>query len=96
VWRGRKERDMMPWVNWCRLSNPKNLGKWGLKNIQLSGKVLAVKSLWRLFKEEGSWHDIMRLKYIESFSFEEWIRKEPKTHQNCSIVWKALVEAFVQ
>ena len=35
VWRGKEEAFVHPWVRWERISRPKYLGGWGLKNIVL-------------------------------------------------------------
>jgi len=64
-------------------------------NIQMFGKALIEKSLWRLLRGEGLWNCIMRMKYIEPLSFNELLHKELNIYHNFSIVWKALANSFM-
>ena len=43
LWSGKQETHVTPWVRWERISIPKGLGGWGLKNIFLFAKYLVAK-----------------------------------------------------
>jgi hypothetical protein len=43
LWIGKRDYDVMAWVNWHGLSKPKTLGGWGLKNTQMFENTLAGK-----------------------------------------------------
>lgn len=56
-------------MNWERLSLPKLVGGWGLKNTFHFVKALAAKSLWTGFVAKSIWSDIVHAKYLRRGSF---------------------------
>ena len=82
-------------IKWRVISLPKELGGWGVKNLELFCKALAAKTLWRLFQNPGSlWGRIILSKYCLGLSLTDWIRSPVKTHKNGSIGWKWLILEF--
>ena len=67
----------------------------GIEDIQLFSQALTNNSLWRLFKDKGLWNNNMYKNHMKPSSSKEWIRKESKSHQNFSIVWKCQLKIFV-
>jgi hypothetical protein len=51
-----------------KLSLPKSLGGWGLKNIHLFSKSLATKNGWNLIENNGLWFQIFKGKYFTNDS----------------------------
>ena len=43
LWSGKPNAYVRPWVRWERIALPKRLGGWGIKNIFLFAKALALK-----------------------------------------------------
>jgi hypothetical protein len=81
------ENRVMPWVRWERISKPKALGGWGLKNIFLFSKALAAKSVWRLISTKNLWTKVVLLKYVAPLSLLEWLRRpSPSDDGNLSNV----------
>ena len=50
LWTASKQNDVIALVKWKTLAMPKNLGGWGIKNIDMFTKALAAKTLWRLIQ----------------------------------------------
>jgi hypothetical protein len=89
-----KEHFTFPWEKWELLARPKALGGWGLKNIFIFSKALAAKVCWRLLTTTSLWTLVVEHKYIRPDSVGDWIRRNDKSTQNCSIIWKAVVKSF--
>ena len=53
LWRVKQDKKVMPWVRWDRISLPKALGDWGMKNIFLFSKALVPKVSWRMIATNG-------------------------------------------
>jgi hypothetical protein len=94
LWGGQKENFVMPWIKRNSLALPKLMGVWGLKNIYCFSTALAAKTRWRLISSNNLWSKFIHKKYICPTSLAEWIRNPKKSHQNGSIMWKALVKSF--
>ena len=95
LWTASKQTEAIDLVKWKTLSKPKNLGGWGIKNLELFSKALAAKSLWRLIKNPDKlWRKFIVTKYYPDNNILEWIRTPDKTFKNGSIVWKEMVTAF--
>jgi hypothetical protein len=43
LWTGKKDKEGMHLISWKRISKPKKIGGWGIKNIFTFGKALAAK-----------------------------------------------------
>ena len=96
LWTISKQVEGIPLVKWRVIYLPKELGGWGVKNLELFCKSLAAKTLWRLFQNPGSlWGRIILSKYCSSLSLTDWIRSPVKTHKNGSIGWNALIVAYL-
>ena len=90
-----KQAEGISLVKWRVIALPKELGGWGVKNMELFCKSLAAKNLWRLFKNLGSLRGrIILSKYFSGLSLTDWIRSPVKTHKNGSIGWKAMILAY--
>jgi hypothetical protein len=74
LWRGNKDKQVVPWVRWEKIVMPKALGGWGLKNIFLFSKALAAKCSWRLINTQNLWTNVVYQKYVAPLSILEWIR----------------------
>ena len=59
LWRGKKDKQVMPWVRWSCISLPKALGGWGLKNIFLFSKALAAKVPCCLISIHSLWMEVV-------------------------------------
>jgi hypothetical protein len=84
----------MPLVKWSHLAMPKELGLWGIKNINWFCKSLVAKSLWRLIHNSMLWGRILTYKYLGGKSIMEWFRSPKNMGNNNSMGWRAMVEAF--
>lgn len=71
LWRGKKDKQVIPRVHWNRITLPKALGGWGLKNIFLFSKALAVKVPWYLIFTHNLWTEVVQHKYITPRSIFE-------------------------
>jgi hypothetical protein len=58
--------------SWKKLVVPKASGGWGLKNSFLFSKALAAKNVWRLVQGKGLWVQVIRAKYIDPATIEDW------------------------
>lgn len=66
LWGGVMEGKKIPWVKWLDVCKPKDLGSWGLKNIEFFNFSLLGKWGWRLLVErEAIWVSVLRVKYGE-------------------------------
>jgi hypothetical protein len=70
---------------------PRELGKWGIKNIYRFCISLATKFLWRLIHKNLLWGRVMASKYIPCM---EWIILPGKSSLNGSNCWKEMVKYF--
>jgi hypothetical protein len=52
------------------IARPKIYGGWGLKNMDMFGRALAAKSLWRCLTKDGLWNKVVKDKYIHNFLFK--------------------------
>lgn len=82
------------WVSWDKIEKPKNLGGWGLKNLQSFVKALATKMGWQIIKLESIWQEVIYYKYIHSLSIMEWIRCPNMPSVGASNIWKAFTQSF--
>lgn len=71
------------------------MGGWGSKDLPLFTKALSSKYVWTLITVDGFWSHVVKQKYIEPDSVEDWIRSPTKSHHNASILWKAVTIAFL-
>jgi len=94
LWRGNKLNQVMSWVRWERIAQPKALGGRGLKNIFLFSKALAGKVGWRLISTTSLWTSVIYQKYITPLSMMDWIYLDNKRHLGVSIIWNVIVQSF--
>jgi hypothetical protein len=81
-------------VKWRRISLPKDMGGWGLKENHLFDKSFTTKSVWRLVIVRGLWIQVVTKKYIELDIVEDRLRIPSKSCNNASILWKSMVFSF--
>ena len=86
MWSGKKEVVVTPWVRWERISRPKAMGGWGIKNIFLFSEALAAKGGWRLIHADNLWTRVITAKYIAPDSIIDWIRNPTKIHRGGSVI----------
>eukprot|EP00253_Pinus_taeda_P029860 PITA_29860 len=94
LWSGAKEDSVLPWVAWDKIARPKEWGGWGIKNLNDFSTCLAAKSGWRIISTENLWTRVVKRKYIDPMTLEDWIRDPNKKGRNISVIWKATSEAF--
>lgn len=70
IWNGRREDRKYHLVSWDLITCPKYWGGWGILDVDLFGKVLLIKSLWRCMHTPGIWHDIITFKYLGQKNME--------------------------
>jgi hypothetical protein len=78
----------MALVSWETLSRSKEIGGWGIKNLNKF-----TKGPWKLINGVGMWQEILYSKYIAPISIENWIRSPQKSHKGGSNFSKALSQA---
>ena len=94
LWQGKKEIHTRRWVKWDRITIPKALGGWGLKNIFHFSIDLVAKCGWRLISTTSPWTEVIAQKYISPSSMIEWIRNPQKSYRGGSVLWKAIIKSF--
>lgn len=94
LWSGSKENSVLPWVAWDKIARPKEWGGWGIKQLVDFCQSLAAKSGWRIVVADNLWTRVVKRKYIDPIPLEDWIRSPNKKGRNCSVIWKATVDAF--
>eukprot|EP00253_Pinus_taeda_P027771 PITA_27771 len=94
LWSGAKEDSVLPWVAWDKIARPKEWGGWGIKNLNDFSTSLAAKSGWRIISSENLWTRVVKRKYIDPMTLDNWIRDPNKKGKNISVIWKATSEAF--
>ena len=95
LWSGRKEQLVLPRVKWVQIVMPKDMGGWGIKNINLFSKELVAKAGWRLLTTTILWKKVVYHKYISPVPLWDWIRNSVNiTPGISSIIWKAICDAF--
>eukprot|EP00253_Pinus_taeda_P016263 PITA_16263 len=74
LWSGSKEDSILPWVAWDKIARPKDLGGWGIKNLNDFSTSLAAKSDWRLITSKNLWTRVVKRKYIDLVGNGENVR----------------------
>ena len=67
------------------------MGKMEMKNISYF-QVAKFSSM--VFTTDNLWTRVVNQKYIFTDSLLDWIRNPTKKYANCSIIWKATLQAF--
>lgn len=91
---GSSEGKSFAWVALNKISLPKELGGWGLKNPSSFAKALAAKVIWRLLNSDGLWAEVIYHKYIFPCSVVECARLGVKSYRSASVSWWALIKSF--
>ena len=95
LWTTSKKSEGIPLAKWKFIAKPKELGGWGIKNLELFNKALAAKTMWRCIQNpESLWGRVIISKYYPGNNITEWMRSPEKTHKNGSIGWKAMTLAY--
>lgn len=74
IWGGNKTKGSYHLTALDKISRPKSAGGWGLLDSRTFGKALLCKSLWRGIFGEGSWSNIIKVKYMRGKGLEYWYR----------------------
>jgi len=78
LWSGKNKKEGMHLSNWKKITKPKKVGGWGIKNIIIFGQALTAKSLWICLMLLGLWCDVIMQKYLKSKIVEKWFRRGRK------------------
>jgi len=81
-------------VKWKRITQPKEIRGWGVKNVLFLTKILAAKILWILIHNKSLWGEFISKKYFASQSLEDWIKNPKKLKTLGSIGWSAMMDAY--
>ena len=77
----------MHWVNWSKVTKPKNLGGLGLQTAKGRNTALLAKLNWRMHTEGNApWSKVLKLKYCT----RQRINSRNATRLACSPTWKGL------
>lgn len=88
-WGQKKEERKLHWVGWNKMCKPKGLGGLGFRELHSFNLALLAKQGWRLMQNPQSLvARILKAKYYPESRFFE-----AKAKQNCSFLWRSLVEA---
>jgi hypothetical protein len=93
LWSGSGAKDQIHLCNWEFISKPKPQGGWGIKNLPLFSRALAVNTLWCCLMKDDLWHKVLLDKYLPSISVVAWLRSTSKQSHNVSIFWRSLVKS---
>lgn len=66
IWSGREGHQKFYMCKWDNVSTPKELGGWGIIDINIFGSALILKSIWRDFFTIGILRDIIAAKYLHN------------------------------
>ena len=95
LWITSKHIEGIPLVKWKTLARPKELGGWGIKNLELFCKALAANTMCIFLQNpENLWARVILSKYCYESSLTDWIKNPDKTFKNGSIGWKATILAY--
>ena len=86
--------QVFSWTAWKKISFPKVLCRWGLKDLPRFAKALVAKCAWNVVSGSGLWNCVIQYKYISPLSVTEWIQVPDKSTQHSYIIWKAIVNSF--
>jgi len=67
LWNGGHEAKSFHWVAWNKLALPKDMGGWGLQNLQCFVKALEAKKMWRVLKSDRLLVKFVTHKYIHPY-----------------------------
>jgi hypothetical protein len=93
LWDGKRDSSISL-VKWTCISMPKELGGWGIENLNWLCNSLATKSLWRMINNSSLWGRVIKYKYIRNISIWDWFISLNNLSNINSISWKATVEVF--
>lgn len=93
LWTRSRPQLSMALVKWPRLTAPKEINGWGLKNSFLFAKALASRILWRILTGKSIWTQVTVSKCFNGLSIIEWTCLRNKSSEWLT-VWKALVASF--
>lgn len=94
LWSGVKKGHYFHLLNQEKITSPKPLGGWALKNILKFDKAMAAQSLWSCMWLGGIWGEIIMDKYLKNNSVEDWCRSEGYAGRLVSNIWNSLASAF--
>ena len=87
LWGSTDQAKKMHWVNWSKVTKPKNLGGLGLQIAKGRNTVLLAKLNWRLHMEGNApWSKVLKLKYCT----RQRINSRNAARLACSRMWKGL------
>lgn len=70
IWNGKEDRGKIHLARWDLIMNPRSCRGWGLKDLDLYGRALIMKSMWRGMRSNGIWNEILVYKYLELADLE--------------------------
>ena len=72
----------------------KGAGGWGILNIEIFGKSLLMRSMWRSIHNDGIWRDIIRYKYMKLQNLEEAYLCGWRNKGKGSQIWKGFTKIW--
>lgn len=88
-WGDLEGRRIMYWIGWNQLSNSKELGGLGFKDIECTNSALLAKQIWRIIiRPDSLLSRVLKAKYFEKESI-----LKAKTLKNSSWFWQSIISA---
>ena len=87
LWGSTESTKKMHWVNWHKVTKPKEVGGLGLQSAKGRNTVLLAKLNWRFHTESDSqWARVLRLKYYTRLRVDS----RNGSRLPCSITWRSM------
>jgi len=94
LWSCNANKDKYHLSRWEKISLPKKLGGWSIKNLSLFNLALSLKIPWRGLFGSRLWSGVLKYKYLQKKYFEDWIKMPNKSILNTSNFWHDFVKSY--
>jgi hypothetical protein len=94
LWSGIKNKHRYHLCSWHTIAKPKQLGGWGLRNIFVFYRALAMNTLWRALMKPGIWHRVIKDKYYPHVPVVSWLRSAVGYTSYGSQSWKNILNTL--
>ena len=91
LWGSSEDHQKIHLVCWKTVSAPIEYGGWDIKNLELFGISLRLKSMWQLLMGNGISSRIITHKYIKNIPLVEWIRARKFNVSGTSYFWNGFI-----
>jgi len=92
IWSGNGSDNKIHLARWDLLTKPKTYGGWGLRDLELFGRGLRMKSCWRALHSANLWSRVLIDKYLKGLAVLEWIKSDAITPGNISPIWHGFLD----